>query len=527
MNAYQLSNNSHSQDRRPSNGWGNERKSNDSRSGDWRGISETQEWTTVGSKPIMEMSRKLYSRTSETKGDGIDGTDKSVRSTGSFKEQAGHAKSSGHAKSAGHAKSVGHAKSAGHNAKFAIRSWAESKKACSDMVNEYNRSAKSWEEPSVSNFNRTLVIKELASNLRAEVLSELFHSKPGYTIGLTTKGYTPLQYVAFPNKRIADSVTVDDMIATARVLIEEYKFRIFADDDRKQETIFGALQSKHNPLPSEISGAFYKYLTCDASISWFIPNFKANLGKLVTSNVELFQNKFLLVVDRFPREAAKIFVSQLMTIRSTQSVRIGLVELPIQTLLSVPNTSDTEMDKYFETVDIRVQQTRFVNEILVNGHEWILPNLAVFDEGSVEYCDRLTLNSRIFFSVIGAIYAQGFAKSEILARINRLINDPSRPAWAAPSIAMFLTHCNIVSNSASATETESKMVIDFIKACYPSANFKNKVDIEVATGLTPLQAKSLIVDTTPVIHSLKMTDSDAPNWDKILAEAGDEIAEDD
>jgi hypothetical protein len=243
--------------------------------------------------------------------------------------------------------------------------------------------------------------------------------------------------------------------------------------------------------------------------------------------VELFQNKLLAVVARAPQESAKIFFSQLMTIRSTQSVRIGLVELPIQTLLSAPNTSDTEMDAYFETVDIRAQQTQFVNEILVNGHEWILPNLAVFEKDSVEYCDRLTLNSRIFFSVIGAIYAQGFAKSEILAKMNRLISDPARPVWAAPSIAMFLTHCDIVSSSASATEHESKMVIDFIKGCYLTASFKNKVDIEVATGLTPLQARSLVEDTSPVTYSSRTTEPDTPDWDKILAEAGDEIAEDD
>jgi hypothetical protein len=111
--------------------------------------------------------------------------------------------------------------------------------------------------------------------------------------------------------------------------------------------------------------------------------------------------------------------------------------------------------------------------------------------------------------------------------MNRLISDPARPVWSAASIAMFLTHCDIVSSSASATEHETKMVIDFIKACYLTASFKNKVDIEVATGLTPLQARSLVEDTTPVTYSSRTTEPDTPDWDKILAEAGDEIAEDD
>jgi hypothetical protein len=372
------------------------------------------------------------------------------------------------------------------------------------------------------------MIKELARNLRHDVLGELIRLNPKFGSGLSAKGYTPLQYVGYPDKSAARRAALPDLIATARVLIDEYGFKIFMgcdEEGHEKETIFGALQTRHNLLPEELRLAFYDYLTQEAPGHWFFANFKGNLSKLTVSNAETFQNKFLAVLSRFPREAAKIFFFQLMMIRAPRAEHLVLVEVPVKTLLSTPNSTDDEMDRYFATRDVRAAQTEFVSEIMAKGTEWVLADASGFAVGSEAYDDRVALNSRIYFSVLGTIYAQGFAKSEILDLVNRMISDASRPSWTARAIAMFMIHANIVYGSRSANAIESKLLIDFVMSCYQAGCSKDKFDIQDATGMTSAQITSLMVGTTPVAAAATRPTVDETNWDELIAGVGDEVAD--
>ena len=494
----------------------------DIESSNWRAAPtpQTNEWvvvkatkpvpTTVGSVRYTHYERPRYSN-------GPSGSGGSGSSSATTRTDV---------------KSGGQHKPRGYNHKTAIKSWAGSSKACVDMIGEYSSNIGSWEAPQSSGANRLTMIKELARNLRHDVLGELIRLNPKFSSGLSVKGFTPLQYVGYPNKSVAKQATLTDLIATASVLIDGYRFKIFTGCDEEaheKETIFGALQTRHNPLPEELRLAFYDYLTQEAEAHWFLPNFKGNLSKLSPSNAETFQNKFLAVLSRFPLEAAKVFFFQLMMIRAPKAERLFLVELPVKTLLSSPTSTDYEMNRYFGTTDVRAAQTEFVSEIMAKGEEWILADASEFAVGSEAHVDRVALNSRIYFSVLGCIYAQGFAKSEILDLVNQLISDDSRssrPSWTSGAIVMFMIHANIVYGSTSADAVESKLLVDFIKSCYNTSSLRDKVFIETGTGMTPSQIKSLIVDTTAVVAT-GVDDSrvDEPDWDKIMAEVGDEVAD--
>lgn len=495
-------------------------------SSNWRAVSttettqsESEKWVTVGQKPATEttQSRTKYpSKTPHVAGRG---------GQGGYGGYGGHG---GHGAARSDDKSTGHYQHRGYNSKSAIKTWASSSKACADMMAEYKANIGTWEAEKFSSDNRSTMIKDLARNLRYDVLGELIHLNPKFSSGLSVKGYTPLQYVGYPDKNAAKLATLADLIATASVLIDGYGFKIFMSCDEEvheKETIFGALQTRHNPLPEELRLAFYDFLTQEAPSTWFFPNFKANLGKLSPANVATFQNKFLAVLSRFPQQAANTFFFQLMMIRAPRAERLFLVELPVKTLLSTPITTDYEMNRYFETTDVRAAQMEFVNEILSKGAEWILDDASGFAVGSEAHSDRVALNSRIYFSVLGSIYTLGFAKSEILDLVNRLISDASRPSWVARAIAMFTIHANIVYGS-TADAVESKLLVDFVKSCYKAGCLKDKIDIEIGTVMTASQITSLIVDATPAPEPTGTESmADEPDWDKLLANIGDEIAD--
>ncbi len=470
-------------------------------SSNWRETPQTQEWNVVTVKKSVP---KTWGSTGPSGPSTVPRTD---------------------------AKRGGQYKPRGYNHKSAIKSWASSSKTCDDMIDEYKSNIGSWEADKLSGENRLTMIKELARHLRHDVLKALIRSNPKFSAGLSTKGYTPLQYVGYPDKSAAKQATLPVLLATTSVLIDQYGFKIFVgcdEEGHEKETIFGALQTCHNPLPEEMRLAFYDYLTQEASPDWFFPNFKGNLSKLSPSNAETFQNKFLAVLSRFPQKAAKTFFFQLMMIRAPKAERLFLVEIPVKTLLSAPTSTDFDMNRYFGTTDIRAAQTEFVNEILSKSEEWILADASGFAVGSEEFNDRIALNSRIYFSVLGSIYAQNFARTEIRDLLNHLIRDVSRPSWTNRAIAMFMIHANIAYGITPADAIESKLLIDFVRSCYKTGTMNDKMNIEIGTKMTQAQITSLIADTTHATNTTETSSVDLshePDWDKIMADAGDEIAD--
>lgn len=416
-------------------------------------------------------------------------------------------------------------KSHAYNVKKAIRNWASSAKSTIDMIEEYSLRAKSWEAEKFASDNKLTMIKELSRNLRHDVLKELIQMNPKFGSSLPLKGYTPLQYVGYPDKHTAQTAILSDLISTASVLIDLYGFKTFvncSENTGHRETMYGSLQTRHNPLPEDLRITFYDYLTEKAPSSWFFPNFNGNLNKLTESNFEVFHNKLVMVLSRFPEEVAQIVFSKLMG-RAPKTELLKQVKLVIGSLLSELNDTDCEMNRYFEKVDLELQKMKFVKEFLTSGDKWILEDASCYDIGSEEHNDRIVLNTRIYYAALGSIYLEGYVKKEIMENMNKILEEHVRPTWFSRAVTMFLIHANI--GAKSICEIELNFFTNFIKKCYKTGSVRDKIDIENGLELSVGEISELIADVKVCEEQIKVNVFDTGHWDKILDEVGDEIAD--
>ena len=469
----------------------------------WRPSSETDEWSIVGPTKKEVPKEKFHG----TRPQVSDGKHRSHHSSGSHST---HSTTSGES---------------GYDVKSSIKRWASGNRPCAEMLSF--RKIGEWTASKFESDNRLTMIVELAKNLRHDVLLELITVNKTFSSNLPLKGYTPLQHVGYPSKLSAASATLADLQDTARVLVEEYGFRVFATCDeevRAKESVYGALTARSNPLPSDIRLAFYKFLTEEAPIKWYLPNFNGHLNKLSNSNAARFHNKLLAVICRFPEEAANAVFNQLMAGRAPRVELLVRVKLIFETLMSAPNREDREMDTFFSKVDIAANIAQFASAFVVNGSSWVLEEASGLVEGSEEHSDRVSLNSRIYYAALGCIYAMGYARAEILDVLLHQLGQSSPPAWIARSVAMFLLHAEIKIDSTDPVQIDFIRV--YISTCYVSSSLKDKMDIELGLSATYKQLSDFIAGSAVVkMVVVAKKDKDEPDWDAMMDAVGDEIAD--
>jgi hypothetical protein len=167
-----------------------------------------------------------------------------------------------------------------------------------------------------------------------------------------------------------------------------------------------------------------------------------------------------------------------------------------------------------------------VEEFITKGHQWVAEEASKLEEGSEEHTDRIGLNTRIYYAVLGSMYHLGYAKKEILAIIAGQIWSHTRPIWLVRAVAMFLVHARIGVSTQDPEEKE--LLCSFISNCYNTARVKDKMDIEMGLNVNAKQIMSLVVSEAPVQIAPKVVQKeDEVDWDAMLATVGDEIAEDD
>jgi hypothetical protein len=418
-------------------------------------------------------------------------------------------------------------KSVPHSSTGDIKVWAKSKKTAVEMLS--SGKVTEWMSSSSEAKNRLNMIKELAKNLRHDVLSLLIKRNAKFSANLPLKGFTPLQHVAYPGSSAAKTAHFEDLRATAQVLIEDYGFRLFAvgeDESEGKESVYGALLAAENPLSESLRMEFYQYLSDSAPMDWYIPNFRGYLNKLSNTTAEQFHNKLLMVACRFPEKIASVIFEQFMSARAPRIELLSQVQLVCNALLTAPNTVDAEMSPFFAKVDVHAKVSKMVEEFITKGHQWVAEEASKLEEGSEEHTDRIGLNTRIYYAVLGSMYHLGYAKKEILAIIAGQIWSHTRPIWLVRAVAMFLVHARIGVSTQDPEEKE--LLCSFISNCYNTARVKDKMDIEMGLNVNAKQIMSLVVSEAPVQIAPKVVQKeDEVDWDAMLATVGDEIAEDD
>lgn len=412
------------------------------------------------------------------------------------------------------------------NALGDIKHWAKGKFEASEML--AFRKIADWTSGKSEAHNRLTMIKELAKNLRHDVLTLLIERFPKFSENLPLKGFTPLQHVVYPNRSVGPIARFENVHATSQVLIERYGFRLFTsceDEELEKETVYGALLATTNPLNASTRSAFYTYLTQEAPIDWYLPDFRSKLNKLGTQTVAQFHNKLLMVTCRFPEQIANVMFAQLMSGRAPRIERLTQAVMICNALLTPPNDVDRELDSFFATIDVHSKLRETVDVFVANGHRWAADEASGLSEGSEEHSDRIGLNTRIYYAALGCMYSLGYAKEAILDIMWQQVTQSIRPIWLVRAIAMFLVHANI--GITTPVKNELGLLREFLTTCYDSAPIKDKFDIENGLNVDYKQIKAFLspVDV-PVATASVEPRADEPDWETIMATVGDdEIAD--
>lgn len=477
--------------------WGSGFKSQQS---NWRGnLTETSDegWTSV-------------SYTREKKSKDKQSNTKSVASSksSSIEQKTTNSKSSKH-----------------YDVSAEIKRWARGKYSAFDMLNY--RKIDDWTSSKSETYNRLTMIKELAKCLRHDVLQLLIDENPKFSANLPLKGFTPLQHVAFPSRNIGSKACFDELLTTAKVLIDDYGFRMFSsceEDVHSSETVYGALLSRHNTLDEKVRTEFYTFLTEEAPIEWYLPNFRGNLNKLGIHNAQQFCNKMQFVLCRFPETIANIIFEQLMSGRAPCIELLKQVVIIFNTLLLELNDADKELNPYFLKTDILSKKQKFVDEFIEKGHYWVEKEASGLEFGSEKHIERIGLNTRIYYAALGCLYSLGFAKEIILDIMLQQITKSERPIWLVRAISMFLIHADIKFDTKE--PNEQCLIVTFLNNCYKSAPVKDKMDIENALNVDYKQINTLLNPEEGSVATIHKTKEEEPDWEAIMASVDeDEIAD--
>lgn len=441
------------------------------------------------------------------------------------KEQKSKSIGSASSKTTSSEEKTSYSKSKSHDVSSEIKRWAKGKYSASDMLN-YNK-IMDWTSSKSESYNRLTMIKELSKYLRHDVLSLLIEQNPKFSANLPLKGFTPLQHVAFPSRNISSDATFKNLIETAETLINNYGFRLFTtceDDIVSSETVYGALLSRHNPLNEIVRKEFYTYLTEEAPIEWYLPNFRGNLNKLGVHNAEQFRNKMQFVLCRFPEKIANVIFVQLMSGRAPCIELLKQVVIIFDTLLLEPNDIDKELNLYFSKTDISFKKYKFIEEFIEHGHLWAEEEASGLEFGTEIHIERIGLNTRIYYAALGCIYSLGFSKLVILNIIQQHITKLERPNWLVRAISMFLIHANIKFKT---TEPNEKGLIQkFLNNCYKYTLVKDKMDIENALNVDFKQIKAFINPEEISVTTTSLSKETEPDWEAIMASVDeDKIAD--
>lgn len=376
-----------------------------------------------------------------------------------------------------------------------IKEWAESKKSCEEMISIYLKNKNMWEIEKFVSQNKLNIIKELVKHNRNDVLLRLIKLYPKYMIGVKReKGFTPIQYAAWPSQLVLFEVNTNSIISIISTLITEYKFKIFTpceemeDKNIKDETIFGTLMIHDNPIDIKIREQVYDYITKSSDKSWIINEFQNYLNKLSNKNRIKFQNKILYITSRHKEDSAKIFFDHIQNFNISSIKIIEEIDFIIDTIFAKPNLADNEINRYFMSICFTNKHEELVFYIINNVESWIEESIdrnlknAIDDYGDndinetqikkfkEEFYIKKYLN---FLTMIGSIYARGINQIKIISLVESLLNLDIK---LVRPILQFIIHSNI--NLVKMNKCESSLLSNFINKNYNTASIKTKIDIE-------------------------------------------------
>jgi hypothetical protein len=358
------------------------------------------------------------------------------------------------------------------NLKEEIRLWASSNESTENMMQIYIENKKKWDEfdgsdektTEIISLQKTIIIKRLAENHRADVLDNFFDIE-GYI--KNDNKFNPIQYTVWVNNEGTD-LSFNNIVNTINILVTKYKYRILTTNSNiDYETIFGTLNEPKNHLPVELKTSIYEYMTSADKDLWYIADFTSYIQKINSLN-DKSKNKLLFMLTNYytNNEFIIVLLKNLIEFLIDGLERNKNIIHIVETLFGLPNLNDTEMRFYFESINIVEKHINICKIILLNADQYIKQKIQddldsnIIEEPELDEENKYTC----YFSILGTIYAKNICKNEIMSKVleyyEKLKQDKSLH-YIKP-ILTFIIHSGIAEQEHEPNDLEKIIVLELI-----------------------------------------------------------------
>ena len=360
---------------------------------------------------------------------------------------------------------------------YRINEWGFSNLPLDNMIEIYEDNKFHWIKQNSESLNKNNIIKILVKNNRVDMLGYIISTYPNeYTkVSENKDTFSPIQYAvwSYTETNVKKLISVrKNIINMIDMLVDNFKYKIFStreqeiDGEIKYETVLGSLMSEQNLLHDDVKMKVYNYITQKDHSAWFIPEFRSYLNKLNKNNNLKFLNKILFISTKYTNEICRIMFKYLLGVKIT---KIGIneqIEFIIDTITSIPNSTDDELNLYFRNVNFTNKHIEIVSTILTNAEDWIkLDNIENSDEITEEDLEVISITSsktneinyKIYYSILGSFYYRSINKCEILEKIfDNIYSNGVETSWLIKALIQFISHAKL--NYISLNPMEKKMI---------------------------------------------------------------------
>jgi len=386
-----------------------------------------------------------------------------------------------------------------------IKWWSRQQFSLSEMMEKFNPT---WNNPTFIGDNARHIIYNLAKNSRGDVLAEIIRKDPEYYKKASfEKGFTPLNGAVWNNH-----VSCSDIISTLHILLTKYNFKIFktandVKDIHKNETVFGALLSKDNPLPIQDKKTIYNWLI-SLPEEFYLPNLQDYMNKVSEDNLFKFQSKMMFITFKFKSAPGLIF-RQALSIKTPQIAFNPLFNTLVKSVFAEKqNPNDTEFDEFFSGINILSHRNEIVLKMISSIPQWIeddYQNMLRKDD-TIDRQTHIMYSYRNCFAFLGECYAAGICKKKILTYIlsNVTAKDDFTKSWISRAFVHFLIQSKF--NLKTSLENEQEFLSISINSIYKDASVKTKVEFGTAFMIL-LNSKKIMNDDVILSFAQKQVSS--------------------
>ena len=360
----------------------------------------------------------------------------------------------------------------------AINWWASQNFTCQEMLDKWYLK---WDDPRFFSINHRNIIYYLSRYSRHDMLDILITRDPKLNIKVSYDGdLLPLNAAVWTKKK-----EYVEIIKTINILLTKYKLPIFAtanDTDFRNETIFEALFSPHNPILPDVREQIWRWLI---SLSEEFFPFQEFLNKITEKTFEKLQPKLIFMLHRnyflnsnredLYKNIRQLFY-QLMSIKLPKIEYNNFINIIIRLFFSSETVPSLQL---YLPVNLNESRDFIIKTIIDNADVLIMQEFedSFIKDNSLVENDYTALSYRILFAVLGDCYKIGIMKDYIITYLSSKINSKNEfvKSWINRAIVHFLIQSDF--NFKINKPIEKNFISNSIKKCLIGKSTKDKIEL--------------------------------------------------